>query len=678
MSVRWLPAAAVLLMQSMFAQRVGAPTGELSDLSVDELFQIQVTSVGRKAQQRSKAPAAVFVLTGDDIRRSGATSIPEALQWVPGLNVFHIDGRYWAISVRGSSRLWADKILVMIDGRSLYTPFFGGVMWENLDIPMENIEQIEVVRGPGAVMWGPNAVNGVINIITKRARLTKGAEVSVASGNELHGSVMARYGASVGDHTQYRIWGKFDNRNPGYGSKGSETFNAAFRSVAPFAVEDLDSKATRAGFRVDMQPTARDEVMLQGDAYTSGSNEVVGYPDILPIKPDWGLGRTRDAGGFLQGRWTRTTSQAGETSVQFALDKQLETFPFVHADSNNLTLDVQNRRQLGEGNELYVGAGFQQYWDDSSSKRWVSLNPAQAVYRVGDMVLRDEWQLIPNKLLASAGVRLDYSSYTHLEAQPSFRLLFTPSARQSSWFAFSRAVRIPSRFDRDMIGDGGIEFLNSLPMKVGIAGADIASEVARTFEFGHRLQSGQRWSIDTSVFWTRYEKLRALRLDPSPSLVLTPIGPAFNMPLTETNDGSGRSYGGETWVTLQVRPGWRLIPSYTYLEENLTAGTPQELHDWLFASSSSRHQGLIRSQHDLSHRFQLDLMGRSRTRNVKFDLPGALFIDARLSWRPTHDSELSITGQNLGDRRVLETFSQSAFASIPTRRTFVAKWTYRF
>ncbi len=206
--MKWLrlTAAAVCVITSLFAQRVGAPTDDLTKLGVDELFSLEVTSVGRKAQELSKAPAAVFVVTAEDIRRSGATSIPEALRWVPGLTVLSQDGRSWDISARGSTRLYSDKILVMIDGRSLYTPLFSGVIWESVDVPLADIERIEVVRGPGAVMWGPNAVNGVINIITKRAQSTPGKQVSVAAGNQLRGSAEARIGEAW-DHVAYRAWG---------------------------------------------------------------------------------------------------------------------------------------------------------------------------------------------------------------------------------------------------------------------------------------------------------------------------------------------------------------------------------------------------------------------------------------------------------------------------------------
>src|SRR5450432_2444245 len=224
--MKWLrlPLLAASLLVTALAQRVGAPTDDLTKLGMDELFSVQVTSVGRKAQKISKAPASVFVLTAEDIRRSGATSIPEALRSVPGMTVLSLDGRSWDVSIRGSARLYADKILVMIDGRSLYTPLFSGVIWDAIDVPMGDIEQIEVVRGPGAVMWGPNAVNGVINVITKKAQQTKGSQVTASAGNETRG-VESRWGAAPNDHIAYRVWGKLDYKTPAYGSPGEYYFD---------------------------------------------------------------------------------------------------------------------------------------------------------------------------------------------------------------------------------------------------------------------------------------------------------------------------------------------------------------------------------------------------------------------------------------------------------------------
>src|SRR5215469_7529436 len=235
---------------ALWAQAVGSPTNDLDKVSVDELFGIQVTSVGRKAEQLSKAPAAVFVLTSEDIRRSGAASIPEVLRNVPGLTVLQVDGRRWVVSARGSARLYSDKMLVMIDGRSLYNPIYSGVFWENIDVPMEDIERIEVVRGSGAVMWGPNAVNGVINIITKKAQATQGGLLTVQGGDDEGFGGTVREGFAPNDHVAFRVWGKGSYGNPAEGLPGTFRLMDTMGYLDP-SIRNLDTNMARAGFRVD-------------------------------------------------------------------------------------------------------------------------------------------------------------------------------------------------------------------------------------------------------------------------------------------------------------------------------------------------------------------------------------------------------------------------------------------
>ncbi|HYL77260.1 MAG TPA: TonB-dependent receptor [Bryobacteraceae bacterium] len=678
MRARFLTLIPICALQFAYAQRVGAPTDDLTNLSADDLFQIQVTSVGRKAQQLSKAPAAVFVLTAEDIRRSGATSIPEALQWVPGLTVLSVDGRSWAISARGSARLYADKILVMIDGRSLYTPLFAGVIWDSIDVPMEDIEQIEVVRGPGAVMWGPNAVNGVINIITKRALSTKGAAMSVAGGNELHGSIWARWGAAPSDRLAYRVWVKLDDRDPAFSSPGYYRYGP-YAVFEPGQLRNLDSKSVRAGFRVDYQPTEKDSVMFEGDVHGLGRHEGLGYPLLMPVALELLPGHTDYRGGFIQARWTRTESAGNEQSLQFTFNKDNLDYPYITGEMNNLTVDFEKRRQTSDRNEVFFGAGFQQYWDDTAPGRFSGFVPAQSMDRVGDGVVRDEFQLIPGRLLASAGVRVDSSSYAHFEFQPSLRLLYTPSARQSAWIAVSRAVRVPSRVDRDLVNNLGRVLVQGIPIVFHDHGTStMRSETERSVEVGYRVQSGQRWSLDEAVFWSYYDKLRVLARPALPDISFNGPVPTFSMSVPEQNGGTGRSYGSETSATWQVNRQWRLIPSYTYLNETQWLPTPTPLYAWLFASSGSRHQAFLRSRHDLSRHLQLDLMARARSRNLAFELPGVLLLDSRLSWRPAQDTEFSCSIKNLTGREVLETYSESAAVAIPVRRTFVFQWTQRF
>ncbi len=676
MSTRLLSTIALLTASLAQAQRVGAPTDDLANTSVEDLFRLEVTSVGRKAQQLSKAPAAVYVLTADDIRRTGATSIPEALEWMPGLTVQRVDGRLWSISARGSARVYADKMLVMIDGRSLYTPLFSGVLWDLIDVPLENIERIEIVRGPGAVMWGPNAVNGVINIITKRASSTKGGEVDVASGNELRGSVFVRWSAAPSDKFAYQISAKLEDRQPAVSSIGYFRSIDGFVIPTPAPVDDLNTQSAHLGFRLDGQLSGRDELMLSAAVSKQGRQDSIGYPLMPPDLNIFAAGHTGGTAGFIQARWTRTSSVGNESTLQFSYDKNQVNYPFVDGDLNNLTIDYQRRTQTGDRNEVYWSAGYQQYWDYSRSRHLLAFQPADSVYRVGDVAVRDEFQLVPNRLLVSAGVRVDYNIYTHFEVQPSLRLLYTPSTKQSLWLGLSRAVRVPSRIDRDMVTDQGSRMMSGLPMEIVVYGSKVLqSEIEHSFEAGYRVQSAQRWSADVALFWSHYDRLAAVSIPQVPTIQWNGPVPSFSLDFTENNGGSGRSYGAETSATWQVTPTWRLIPSYSYLNE--TKWLPPS-SSWLLTTSSTRHQGFIRSQHDLSRFWQLDLMARARSRNLTFDLPGVLLLDARVGFRPYRDGELSFAIQNIAGRQVLETYSESPFAAIPVARTFVFKWTQKF
>ena len=666
------------LFQPALAQQVGAPTNDLDKVSVDELFSVQVTSVGRKAQERSKAAAAIFVLTAEDIRRSGATCIPEALQWVPGLTVLHLDGRSWVVSARGGARLYADKILVMIDGRSLYAPLFSGVVWDAIDVPMADIEQIEVVRGPGAVMWGPNAVNGVINIITKSAKATKGAQVSIAGGNALLNSTEARWGAAPGDGVAYRVWGKFDDRTPAFDSPGYFRFSNQF-NYEDSSVHNLDSASGRMGFRLEGQAGEKDQWTVQTEGYRVDRQDPLAIPIVLPDVVQKSQGHSDYEGGDIQAKWVHTTNAGNESELQFAYSKDDWNWPFLDAHINNLNIDYQKRVQTGEHNELYWGAGYQQYWDNTRGGS-VSFSPASDTFRTGDVVLRDEWQFVPSLWTASAGVRLDYNSYRKLEFQPSFRLLFTPDSKQSAWFAISRAVRTPSRFDKDVVDVQGSVQDGPLIGAVTVLGnQNFHSEVENSVEAGYRFQFGQRWSIDASVFWSYYDQLRLLQTT-GRTVVFTGPVPKIHETLYTGNSGAGRSYGGEIWGTIQLLEHWRLIPSYSYLNEVrwMPPATAALQYAWDGTPAQVPHQVLMRSQHDLSRTIRVDLMARARSHDDALDLPGVVLIDARLAWRPTRSGEVSCTVQDLANRQVLESYAELTTLSIPVRRTFIFRWTQRF
>ena len=673
-------ALVLLIISAASGQRVGVPTTDLDNVSVDELFSVEVTSVDRKAQKLAKAPAAVFVLTAADIRRSGATSIPEALQLVPGLTVLSLDGRSWTVSIRGGARQYADKILVLIDGRSLYTPLFSGVLWDTVNVPMDDIEQIEVVRGPGAVMWGPNAVNGVINIITKNTRDTKGFQVSSAGGTGLTNATDFRWGSGVGDQVAWRTWGQFNDVTPAYGSPGY--FNlAAFGPYRAGSIQNLDSATGSLGFRGDGKFGDKDKWMLQGNIFHTVRQDPLATPILFPVLVQQSMGTSSYRGLSLQGSWVHTTDSGGENTLQFSFDRTNVEYPFLGDDLHNLTVNYESRRQTGERNEVYWGVGFQQYWDSSNPNAAISYSPSKSLYRDGDVVVRDELQFVPGVLMASAGIRVDYNSYRQPEYQPSLRLLYTPDKRQSAWFAASRAVRTPNRVDRDYVGNVGAELVDGVPIQLTMFGSSaMRSEVERSLEAGYRLQLGQRWSVDASVYWSYYERLRAVAGSPVPTLSLADGVPTLSEPVYTCNCGGGRSYGAEIWGTWQVRPGWRLSPSYSYLNETKwLPSSPYTDYLWDGTPVDLAHQGVLRSQHDLARNLQLDLTGRARSRDESlYHIPGVLLVDARLAWRPWRTGEFSLTVKNLTGRNVFEGFPELQTVAIPIRRTFVMKWTQRF
>jgi len=309
-------------------------------------------------------------------------------------------------------------------------------------------------------------------------------------------------------------------------------------------------------------------------------------------------------------------------------------------------------------------------------------DPSSATYRVGDVVIRDEVQLIPGRLMASAGVRLDYDSYRQFDYQPSVRLLYTPDTRQTFWAAASRAVRAANRLDRDLKEYGGSESVLGLPMQLWVYGSKtMRSEVERSVETGYRFQSGQRWSVDASIYWSYYERLRALYGPYVPVLTFTNGSPVLLLAGTACNCGTGRSYGAEIWGTWQVRPGWRLSPSYSYLNERrwLPPHSAWLSYVWDGTPSTFAHQGVLRSQHDLTRQLQLDVTLRPRSGDEQlFHLPATLFVDARLGWRPTRSGELSLTVRNLTGRNVLAGIPELTVAALPLRRTVILQWTQRF
>ena len=611
---------------------------DLSELSLEDLLNIQVTSAGKKAQPLSEVTAALFVITRDDIRRAGVTSLPDALRLAPGVEVASIDANKWAVSVRGFNGRFANKLLVLLDGRTIYTPLFSGVLWDQHDVLLEDIDRIEVIRGPGAALWGANAVNGVINIITRSASDTQGGLLSLSVGTEERASLGFRYGATTAAGTAWRLYGKAFERDASAaagGQRGSD-----------------DWRMARAGFRADGQLAGGDDFTLQGDVYQSSLGQWLVKPILTPPYAQVVVEDMPSSGVNLLGRLTRNGAD-GKTTLQAYYDRVKFDSAQIGETRDTLDLDFQRQSTVGERHDLVWGLGYRTY-RDSVREGVVTMAPEDHTGRLFSAFLQDEYALRENLRIILGG-RLEHNEFTGWEAQPNLRGLWNPDDRQTWWVALSRAVRTPARADTQSRADLLVvppSPLSPLPRLVEAQGNPaFRSERMLAYELGWRFQPSDRFALDLTGFYNDYRRLRSQELgavtfqaDPLPHLIL---------PNVAGNLLAGHGYGLE--AVLEARPldDWRLQAAYGYLRLDMRTlpGSLDTVSAALIEGSSPRHQFTLRSEWNVNARTDFDVW-------LKYvdALPG-LGIDAytslslRLAWRPRENMEIALVGQNLLDDR---------------------------
>jgi len=648
---------------------------DLAKLSLEALMDIEVTSASRKSQRLANTAAAIFVINQEDIRRSGATSVPDILRMAPGVQVARIDSNKWAVSIRGANGRFSNKLLVLKDGRSIYTPLFSGVYWETQDMPLENIERIEVIRGPGAAMWGANAVNGVINIITKAAAETKGVLVSAGGGSFENEFGAIRYGTTLGESSDLTLYGKYTGRGNGVYSNGSDAHDAWNISTG--------------GFRLDTQPSTRDTLSLQGDYYYSNFNETytlyrlpsVSDPTYSSVKPT----TSRGNGGNLLGRWQRTLSYTDSLSLQLSYDHYQRRMVVLDETRDTVDLDFQHRFAWGSRNDLIWGIGYRFSHDNLGATPFISFVDANKGNNLFSAFLHDEISLIPSKLALILGSRFERNDYTGFEIQPNGRLIWTPTPQHTFWGSVSRAVRTPSRGDHDIVyryrtlppGSVG----NPLPMSLEIDGnSGFSSEKLVAYEVGYRTEPLRRLTFDLSLFYNRYDGLRVLQMGTPYLLSATSI----SQPMLLSNSMHGHTYGYETSATWTPYDWWRLQATYSYLCSimYLDNGSTDETNRKNAASGSPRHQFSLRTGFDLGRHVELDLWLRGADRVGSIDsvsIAGYVTSDIRLSWKPDNKLEFSLTGQNLLQSRhpeYIPEFINTTPSEVP--RSVYGKITWRY
>ncbi len=619
---------------------------DVTALSMEDLMNIQVTSVSKRTQKVADAAAAIFVITQEDLRRSGATSIPEALRLVPGLEVARIDENKWAIGSRGFNGRFDNKLLVLIDGRSVYTPLFSGVYWNVQDVMLEDVDRIEVIRGPGATLWGANAVNGVINIITKKAKATQSGAVTAGGGNEERGSVAARYGSKIGGDAYYRVYGKYFNFGP-----------SQYEGGAP-AHDGWD--AERGGFRADWSPAGSNSFTVQGDIYHSGYGEYLMVPSFNAPYSNSFPNTGKYSGGNILGRWNHS-SEASSTSLQMYYDNTNISDNSLFVDHQNLfDMDFQNGFHVGDSQQIVWGLGYQSIRDQNESSASVSLQPSQLTLNHFSAFLQDEVSLT-NKLRVTVGSKFEHNDFTGFEVEPNVRFLWTMTPNQSIWTAVSRAVRTPAlteeglRLNSAVIPAGAPLNPTPLPAVVTVFGSHaFRSEDLLAYELGYRVQATNSLSVDISTFYNKYSNLRTA--EPGvPFVEGSPAPTDIVIPFVAANKMGGGTYGVEFFADWKVLPKWKLVGSYSYLQMNIrkNADSLDPTPD-LPNGISPRHQWYLRSSIDLPRHFDSDTTLRFVDHLPGLNLPSYYSLDSHVGWRPVTRVQFSIGAQNLLDSHHLE------------------------
>ena len=577
----------------------------LADLSIEDLGAIRVTSVSRQPEPLSDAPASIYVITRDDIRRAGITSLPEALRLAPNLQVARMDSVQYAITARGFNNAVGNKLLVMIDGRTVYTPLFSGVFWDQQDVLLSDVDRIEVISGPGATLWGANAVNGVINVITRSTTETQGARATLQTGSSGR-LASGRYGGELGDNGHFRFYGKVTQLD------NTHTANDAG------ALDEW--QRGQAGFRADWD-FGRDIVTVQSDIYSGESQDrgtILGFS----------FGRIEVSGSNVLGRWTRKISDRSELQIQSYLDHaERDDFLFFRPSADILDVEAQHTISFDK-NRVVWGGGYRRSSDDIATGFVTAFIPRSRHLDWQSLFAQDEIAISEHADL-TVGVKLEENDFTGIESLPSARLAWKPATNLLVWGSLSRAVRAPSRFDRDV-------FFPGTPPFFVIGGPNFVSEVADVVEGGVRAEPTDKVSFSVTVFQHNWDKLRS--------------GTSLPVQLENRIDGTVR--GVEAWTTWRAASKWQLSGGLSTLEENLAlepgSTDPVGVRNETLANDAD-YQWILRAMGDLPHGMTLDVRARHVADLPNPAVPAYTSIDSSLAWRPSSRVTFVATLQNLLD-----------------------------
>jgi iron complex outermembrane receptor protein len=653
----------LLLSAASFAQQQ-----DLTQLSLEDLMNTKVTSVSKKKQLLSRTASAIFVISSADIRRSGATNIPDVLRMVPGVDVAQINANTWAVSARGLNGRFSNELLVMVDGRNLYTPTFGGVFWDVLDLPLEDIERIEVIRGPGATVWGANAVNGVINIITKKAAETQGVMIVGGGGNLDQGFGTAQYGGSLGKSTDYRVYTKYLNQDhmPGLvGQDGGDGWHVL-----------------RGGFRSDSSLSPKDTLMVQGDVYTGKE----GSPStFLPSVTSPGVqdidGTVPLSGGSVYAAWDHAFSARSDTTLSISFDRYKRD-DVLRETRNTFNIDFQHHFAWGARQDLVWGANYRNTDSHTHGDLSFSLNPADVNMQLFSLFVQDEIALVADKLYLTLGTKLDHNYYTGFNLLPSAHVAWIPSKNHMFWAAISQANRTPAETDTasrlnfaGFTGPGGIPALAAL-----VGNPRFNDEALTEYEVGYRTAVLENLSIDVAAYHGHYYNQETTEPAP-PFFENTPAPPHLVFPVTHENLMQGEAHGIEMALNWKATDRWTLSPGYGFEQIRMHLDpTSKDTTSVLEAEGSSPvDSAQLRSQLELVHGIAWNASAYFVDRLRSGEVPSYTRLDTGLSWRWTEGLAMSLVGQNLVKDRHLEFIDDTgSVRSTLIKRSAYAKFTWQF
>lgn len=648
---------------SLHDHRTNGKEVDLTSLSIEELMEIEFVTLFKKPGRIFESAAAAYAISKDDIEQTGVASLPEALRMVPGMQVAQHNASSYAVTIRGFSGLsrgisgqFANKLLVMNDGRSIYTPLFSGVVWEAQDVLLDDVERIEVIRGPGASLWGANAVNGIINIISQNAEDTQGTLLTFGGGTELQTFGHLRYGGHIGETSFFRIYGKYLKSDGFVDSSGTNTND--------------DWHVLRGGFRFDTFPTTDNMVTLQGEIYDGKYDRT--YDIVRAPEPPF-LSRfdfdNENSGGNILGRWRHSFSSESEFSLQVYFDRIKFDEAVVRGAINTYDLDFYHRFHLGQRHDVVWGTGYRLISDNFDSTFTFSLNPRKRKLDIYNAFIQDDIQLVRDRVKLTLGSKLEHNEYTGFEIQPTGRLFWQPGEEHALWASASRAIRSPSRGERDArMVIWSSQTTSPTTFFVLNGRSDFKSESMWAFETGYRFRPSSRLAFDSALFYNDYDNLRSDEVSLPFVTVNSNYPPHFELELNVSNNLRGHSYGFEFSTDYQPSNKLKLRGSYSYLKIDLTSKARSDLVNETIERQSPKHQFYLQSFYQIRPKLNLNLFFRFVDELPVQNIGSYASLNGNLSWQVSKNLKLSVIGQNLLTKDHAETsqFLDPENVTVPT------------